>query len=417
MDNLTNKYQLFYKYLFFLPVFLYFFINKEFIGVRLFINESVHTTLLSLIMYFILCTYLVRVLFDKNYFSTNFQIKEFNYFTVLLFLWGIYLLFFGALNGQIVTSAKYFINIIILCLIINYKSKDLISVGNFYYILFSTLLFLLVLQSLIYLLFPEILSESSTVMAVKDNLQRYDSSYRNPLGFGFTRFPSGLVSYGKFEFYRQISYTTEPKYAAVLSITLIIIATIYKKRDFIFYLLLVINFISLLFIHSFAGIGIVIIAFIIFKTNELIKIKSSYLISGFLFFNIILMALITYVLESLSIAKFALARIAGHQSSWYGGGEASTSTLLLGVYRFDVISRIFEWLLFSLFIHISIKYMKNIKSHLTKFSIFLTITSYYVFWMNFLPEPITPILILLISSTFFLLKKENKISNKLIGLN
>ena len=223
-----------------------------------------------------------------------------------------------------------------------------------------------------------------------------------------------MVSYGDFNFFRQFSFTAEPKYAAVINIALIISLTAFKKKDIIFKPLIISSFLGIFIIHSFAGMGTILLSYLLYKIHNYFKFKQLHLILFFIFFNILLSGFINYILAFLPSNSFALARILGHQTSWYGYEGATIFGLILGIFRFGMVGRIIEWIIFSLFVAFSIKNMKYMNNSLQRFSVFLAICSYYVFWMNFLPEPITPLLIFIILSIFCIINEEKRNFFKLV---
>ena len=404
-----KKYNLYYKYLFFVPILLYFFINKEFVGIRVLMDQKDHSFGLSILLYLLFMTYFIRLLFNKrDLFSIKTLIGP-NYFSILLFIWALYMIFFGISNGQVSTASKYVLTMLIFAMIINFSPKDIILAGKYFNFIFSIFSLFLVIQFILIFLFPDYVSETEIIYAVKENLKRSDSSYRIPFGLGFIRYPAGMVSYGDFNFFRQFSFTVEPKYAAVINIALIISLIAFKKKDIIFKPLIISSFLGMFIIHSFAGIGTILVSYVLYKIYNYFKFKPLHLILFFMFFNILLSGFINYILVFLPSNSFALARILGHQTSWYGGSDGVyVLNLILGIFRFGIIGRIIEWIIFSFFISFSIKNMKYMNSSLQRFSVFLAISSYYVFWMNFLPEPITPLLIFIILSIFCIINQEKQ---------
>lgn len=407
-------YQKFYQYFIFAPILIYFFISKEFVGLRLLLNPSQHNALISFIMYFIIISYFIKYYFDrKNYLSKqSFHIKY--SFNIILILWGAFTLSYGILFSTVSISTKYFLNILILLLIINYDIFDFNKIGKVFGIIILFLFLLIVFQAFLMKLFgPNSIANLDIIYAVQEKLFRTDSAYYNPYYMGFVRH-AGLVEYGDFSFYRHLSYTTEPKYASALCIGLMISIIIYIKNYILVRALLFISIVSLLLIHSYAGLATFIIALGLLVFSNFIIKKPYILFFLFLSFNYLVAIFIQFILDNLSIPVFAIDRI----YSFNRGSDLASFQInfesIFGTNRLQgTIGRFFEWLVFFWYYRISIFHMKYIYDNLSRFAILLGISSYYVFWLSgLLPELITPLLIFIIISTIFLIVNNQKNQQK-----
>jgi len=402
------KYKLYFKYLFFAPLFLYFTINKEFIGLRLIINPLLHNILLSGIIYYLFLRLVIKNL--KKYKGTLKSYYNNRVYKILIIVWAFYIISYGFLTNNYSIAFKYFMYLLIFVLMINYDNLSEIGLlGKYFNVLCFSLCLMIMFQYMVWLIDKDIILNGPVIQRMHDYIYRTDATYKSPFFLGLLRIPEGIVNYGNFTFVRHLSYTTEPKYASCLFLVLLISILINKKNDIYYKPMIFITLATLFLVHSYSGFAVIIITGILYYLRRFFNIGYVQIILIFFLGNTISLIIINFVLDYFfNIPDFIYNRIYSHESMWFEGSKSIFSfQVFLGTARHGILGRLFEWINFSIFIYFSDKYfLKKNKNIYYDIAVLLAISCYYVYWITILTEIITPLLLFMVCTIFYLSSRE-----------
>jgi hypothetical protein len=409
--------------LFLAPFLLYFFISKEFIGVRLFMTKYSHDLLMMSIMAVIFIFY--GFIIVRRRMAPPEPLRLSNYekvFICLLLLWILLFIVHEILIGDKLRSIKYAMFMAALIFLRVYKTVNFPFIARFY-IFFVCAVFLAAISGLALVFITKADPSSFAPLSAMYSVLNRPEKYVNPFGLGLIT-PDAKISYGPFFFYRVISFTTEAKFAAMLVLVMMVNVCIFL-RGRLRSILLLISLVILIFVHSYAGLATLLLAAIFF-----ILIRKFDLNPAIMTFFLLIMPAVIHVSTSVIYDRFYKAdnyfmkRI--YSVTMQAGGaekkqklRVMSSNTWIGITNPDHKQRVdygrigflLKWLLFIVYSIFCFDLVNKVKSGLQKFAVILAIVSYYMFWLYFLSEFITPLAVLLMLTTFFLAQDKRLIND------
>jgi hypothetical protein len=414
------------------PLLLYFFVSKEFIGIRLFMTKHSHDLLMMFIVVVILIVCSPDIIQSKKRklsLSRLDPLERKYYYLLIIYI--IFLIVHEVVIGDRLRSIKYSIFMMILIWIWLNKAVNIAFIARLY-ICFVTILFLMGLFGLFLTFYMGIdLPELPPVIAMETTFNR-KTLYVNPFGLGLLR-PWSKVFYGDFIFPRVNSYTPEAKYAVTLVLVLMVNIIAFVRHRLIRNVLLLFSVVTLFFVHSYTGFATLLLAYCLYLINTKCrvspKIQTLFLLS---------MAWIiigsTWLMHDKypHVDNYFMNRI--RSGAFISGSQVTKPSVTMIIPRsligtsgdsrlkvdYGILGFFLKWALFSVYACLCFKFVHKTNSKSHQFALILAVVSYYMFWMYFLNEFITPSAVLLILSTFSMVDnihlKENLPSvNRLVS--
>ena len=406
------------------PLLLYFFVSKEFIGIRLLMTKHSHDLLMMFIVAVILIVCSPDIIQSKKRKTLLSRLDplERKYY-YLLIIWIVFFIFHEVVIGDNLRSLKYSIFMMMLIFLWLNKAVNFQFIARLY-IGFVTIMFFMGIFGLFLIFYMGIdLSELTSVTGMRTNLNRV-ATYVNPFGLGLIR-PDSEAVYGSFKFYRVNSYSTEAKYASMLLLVSIVSIGAFVRHKLNRNILLLISVIALFFVHSYAGIATLLIAYCLYLINR--KFRISPIIQTLFLLSMVLIIHSTSIIiynKYRHIDNYFVKRM--HSVAIEGGGPErerritlKSSRTLIGTFNppvggqrvdYGILGFLLKWTLFSVFSCLCFRAVHQLNSKSHQFALILAAVSYYMFWLYFLSEFITPLAVLLMLSTLSII--DNNIHPK-----
>jgi hypothetical protein len=410
MSNYQYKLSRIVKLNFIYPIIAYYFINKEFIGLRMHFTVDEHRLILITISSFVV---IYLIILKANYGRYELKIeKDWRIFIQFVMIWIVYLFFHEIIVGNQGISMKHSIYLFVLLLVIT-KNKLRIGYIAKILIVFSLILvFMAIIQNIIIIIFYENeLNSFEPLMSIRENILRTEVDYKNPFSLGLLR-DTNNVNYLGFEFKRVLLFSTEPKYTSALISVMIIVSFIFIKNIHVKYSVILILLLSLIPVHSYAAFSTIIFAIISFVFRKMIYLFPKIYTGTFVILTPLLYSIL-HLLKNIELPPYlhnriisGVSRSPGQSELWSIYNEGYSSILGGSSLVYGFANIILQWCVFLTFCYICVNLAKSAKNKSTELLVFFIIYLYFVFWVFVLPEQVTPLLTLLIMSTHHLWQNQ-----------
>jgi hypothetical protein len=411
MSDYTYKLTAFSKIILIYPIIAYYFINKEFIGLRLFFPVEEHKILLIAISFFVGVYVLLMKVNNGHLFYIKIE-KIWKYFILMLLIWIFSLFFHEIIVGNSGISLKHSFYMSILLLILTKSKVNINSIMKLIIGFSIILVFMGIIQNfIIIIVYDNDLSSFEIWSSVRENFSRDEADYKNPFLLGLLR-DTANVSYSSFEFKRVLLYTEEPKYASAWISVMIVVSYIFIKNVKLKYSLVIIFLLSLVAIHSFASFGVLLLSITAFTFRRIIYLFPRIYCALFVVMTPLLHSIL-YLLKEIVLPTYVqhrimsgLARAGKNSEIWniYNAGHSGWLGGMASVY--DIANTLIQWSVFLIFSYICVDIARSTRNKFTELMAFFIIYVYFVFWIFVLPEQFTPLLSLLIISTHYLWQSQ-----------